>query len=68
MIGTVYGTPCQNNFLETLNQKFPSKHMQKNLSNFDRNVYEKDKYIAHENYKVCTKLASTDVKSIMSFV
>ena len=42
--------------------------MQKNLSNFDRNVYEKDKYIADENYKVCTKLASTDVKSIMSFV
>ena len=42
--------------------------MQKNLSNFDRNVYEKDKYIAHENYKVYTKLASTDVKSIMSFV
>ena len=71
MVGIIYRSPSQNNFLEILNENFPSfdtdakeTHI---LGDFNINMYENNKYIVHENDRVCTNFASADTKKYHQF-
>ena len=66
MVGIIYISPSQNNFLEILNKNFPSFDTDAKetyiLGDFNINKYQNNKYIVHENNTVCTKFTSADAK------
>ena len=66
MVGIIYRSPSQNNFLEILNKNSPSIDTDAKetdiLDQFNINMYENYKYIVHENNKVCMKFESADAK------
>ena len=68
----IYRFPSQNSSLEILNKNIPSIDTDVKETyipgDFNINIYENDKYIVHENNTVCTKFASTDAKSVISFI
>ena len=70
MVGIIYRSHSQNNFLEILNKNFPSIDTYAKetfiLGNFNINMYENN-YIVHENNTDCTKFASADVKKYHQF-
>ena len=71
VIGIIYRSHWQTNFLENLNKNFPSIDTDTKetyiLGDFNKNIYENSKYIVHENNTVCTKFASTDAKKYHQF-
>ena len=71
VVGIIYRSPTQNNFLELLNKNFPSIDTDAKetyiLGDFNINMYENNKYIVHENNTVCRKFASADAKKYHQF-
>ena len=71
MAGIIYRSSSQNNFLEILNKNFPSIDTDAKgtyiLVDFDINLYENKKHIAHENNTICTKFASAGAKKYHQF-
>ena len=71
MVGIIYISPSQNNFLEILNKNFPSSDRDAketySLGDFNINKYQNNKYIVHQNNTVCTKFASADAKKYHQF-
>ena len=72
MVGIIYRSHSQNNFLEILNKNFPSIDTGAEetyiFGNFNINMYENN-YIVLENNTAFTKFESADMsKSIISFV
>ena len=70
MVGIIYRSHTQNNFLEILNKNFPSIDTDAKetyiLGNFNINMYENN-YIVHENNTAFTKFGSADVKKYHQF-
>ena len=71
MVGIIYISPSQNNFLEILNKNFPSFDTDAKetyiLGDFNINKYQNNKYIVHEKNTVCTKCASDHAKKYHQF-
>ena len=71
MVGIIYMSPSQNNFLKILNKNFPSFDTDAKetyiLGDFNINKYQNNKYIVHENNTVCTKFASADARKYHQF-
>ena len=71
MVGIIYISPSQNNFLEILNKNFPSFDTDAKetyiLGDFNINKYQNNKYIVHENNTVCTKFTFADAKKYHQF-
>ena len=70
VVGIIYRSHTQNNFLEILNKNFPSIDTDAKetyiLGNFNINMYENN-YIVHENNTAFTKFGSADVKKYHQF-
>ena len=64
MVGIIYRSCSQNNFLNILDTDAKGTYI---LSDFNINIYEINKYIVHENDTVCTKFASADAKRYDQF-
>ena len=66
LVEIIYRSPSQDSSLEILCKNFPSIDTDTKetyiLGDFNINMYENNKYIVHENNKVCTKFASADAK------
>ena len=71
MVGIIYRSPSQNNFLEIVNKNFPAVDTDAKetyiLGHFNINMYENKKYIVHEN-KFAQNLHLLMPKSMISFV
>ena len=71
VVGIIYRSSSQKNFLEILHKNFLSTNTDAketySLGDFNINVHENNKYIVHENNTVCTKHESAEAKTYHQF-
>ena len=71
MVGIIYRPPSQSNFLEIINANFGKLDTDtKELSiigDFNRNMYQNNKYIVRDDNTISSKFLSSDIKIITNF-